>query len=103
MQLKLAASIIAQPRVLVLTQLFDVISETVLRRSLDRLQENGQTTVVYFSGRQRDLGFDSFLYLGHREQRLCSNFEPLLDALDDEICEGTGPRAATAGTLPGSA
>jgi putative ABC transport system ATP-binding protein len=102
MQLKLAASIIAQPRVLVLTQLFDVLSDGVLRRSLDKLQENSRTTVIYFTGRQRDLGFDGYLYLGSKEQRLCESFEPLLDVLDEEICDGTGPRAPSTALLAGA-
>jgi ABC-type bacteriocin/lantibiotic exporter with double-glycine peptidase domain len=102
MQLKLAASIIAQPRVLVLTQLFDVLSEPVLRRSLERLQENSRTTVIYFTGRQRDLGFDAYLYLGRTRQSLCDSLDPLLEQLDDEICEGTGPRASAPGLLAGT-
>ncbi len=102
MQLKLAASIIAQPRVLVLTQLFDVLPQPVLRRSLDRLQESGRTTVIYFTSRQRDLGFDGYLYLGNKEQRLCDSLEPLREHLDDEICEGTGARASAAGLLAGT-
>jgi putative ABC transport system ATP-binding protein len=102
MQLKLAASIIAQPRVLVLTQLFDVLPEQVLRRSLDRLQEGARTTVIYFTSRQRDLGFDKYLFLGHTQQRLCDSLEPLSDQLDDEICEGTGPRPPAPDLLAGT-
>jgi len=102
MQLKLAASIIAQPRVLVLTQLFDVLSEAVLRRSLDALQKNSTTTIIYFTGRQRDLGFDSYLFLGQTQQRLCENAEEFLDALDEEICERAPPRTPAVGLLAGT-
>jgi len=102
MQLKLAASIIAQPRVLVLTQLFDVLSEAVLRRSLDRLQEGSTTTVIYFTGRQRDLAFDSYLYLGQTRQRVGESFEAIRDTLDPQICETGRPRAADTSLLAGT-
>jgi putative ABC transport system ATP-binding protein len=102
MQLKLAASIIAKPRVLVLTQLFDVLPETILRRSLDRLQGGTATTVIYFSARWRDLGFDSYLYLGMQTQRLYDSFESLAELIDDEICEGAEPRTRNAAVLLGT-
>jgi putative ABC transport system ATP-binding protein len=98
MQLKLAAAILAQPRVLVLSQLFDVLPEEVLRRSLDRLQQNSGTTVIYFSGRKRSLGYDAYLYLGHRVQRRYDDFESFSEMLDSEICEGAGSRNLDAGT-----
>lgn len=80
MQLKLAAAIIAKPRVLVLNQLFDGIPEAIIKRSLDMLQRDSATTVIYFSGRERDLGFDSYLYLGVREQRLYGSFAAITAA-----------------------
>ncbi len=82
MQLKLAAAIIAQPSVLVLNQLFDVMPGASLRRALDVLQQNPDTTVIYFSGRERDLGFDTYLYLGHEKQQLYPTFT--------ELCRDTG-------------
>ncbi|MDH3977681.1 MAG: ABC transporter ATP-binding protein/permease, partial [Gammaproteobacteria bacterium] len=76
-QLKLAAALIARPRVLVLSQLLDVIPEEDLRRSLDALQANCECTVVYFTARHRDMGFDNFLFLGTAEQKLYTSFEAL--------------------------
>ena len=67
MQLKLAAAIIAEPKVLVLSELFDTLPDMALRRSLDLLQQ-AKTTVVYFSSRTHDLGFDRYLYLGYDDQ-----------------------------------
>ena len=99
MQLKLAAAIIAQPRVLVLSQLFDMISEDVLRRSLDRLQQQSGSTIIYFSGRQRNLGYDTYLYLGHKFQRRYDDFESFSEMLDSEICEGAVLRTPDVGIV----
>jgi ABC-type bacteriocin/lantibiotic exporter with double-glycine peptidase domain len=85
MQLKLAAAIIARPRVLVLNQLFDGIPDAVLKRSLDMLQRASATTVIYFSGRERDLGFDTYLYLGAQKQRLYESFAALMEATENEL------------------
>jgi ABC-type bacteriocin/lantibiotic exporter with double-glycine peptidase domain len=98
MQLKLAAAIIAKPRILVLNQLFDGVPDAVMKRSLDMLQRDSATTVLYFSGRQRELGFDSYLYLGTREQRVLSSFDALAAAAARETdAAATGaPRPAAA-------
>ncbi len=100
MQLKLAAAIIAQPRVLVLGQLFDTMADELLERSMDMLQESGQTTIIYFSGRPRDLGFDTYLYLGYSEQTLFSTFEELCVHSESRLCEAAGLADAEPG-LPG--
>lgn len=77
MQLKLAAAIIACPRVLVLGELFDAMTSALLERSMDLLQREAQTTIIYFSSRPRDLGFDTYLYLGNEEQPMFHSFEEL--------------------------
>lgn len=92
MRLKLAAAIIARPRVLVLNQLFDGMPDAVLKRSLDMLQRNSTTTVIYFSGRRRELGFDSYLYLGLREQRLYDTFDALAEGVESDL-RAQGDRA----------
>ncbi len=87
MQLKLAASIIARPRVLVLGELFDTMTSAILERSMDLIQREGQTTIVYFSGRPRDLGFDTYLYLGYDEQSLFHSYDELCaKATGGELC-----------------
>lgn len=79
MQLKLAAAIIAKPKVLVLGQLFDTMTGSNLRRALDSLQSQSETSILYLSSRPREIGFDLFLHLGYDEQRLFRSFE--------EMCE----------------
>lgn len=87
MQLMLAAAILAKPKVLVLGQMFDTMTGRFLRRSLDAVQSgDSDTTVIYFSTRPRDLGFDSYLHLGHDEQKLFNTFEKLREHFDSEVC-----------------
>jgi len=72
MQLKLASAIIARPRVLMLNQLYDVLPEATLLRSLELLRSvtAGNCTVIYFSNRDPALEFDLWLKLGTHEQTL---------------------------------
>lgn len=87
MQLKLAAAIIAKPRVLVLGQLFDTMPTQPLSKSLDALQTESLTTVLYFSTRLRDLAFDQFLYLGYEEQGFFDSFDSLCAHADGAPCD----------------
>lgn len=100
MQLKLAAAIIAQPRVLVLGQLFDTMTDESLRRSLDVLQEETLTTVLYFSSRPRELGFDHYLYLGYREQQVFASLDALERRLAESAADGRHDALTTPGTVP---
>lgn len=91
MQLKLAAAIIAKPKVLVLGQLYDTMVGSFLRRSLDEIQSGpSDTTIIYFSTRPRKLGFDSYLHLGNDEQKLFNSFDQLKEHFDTEVCEIDG-------------
>ena len=84
MQLKLAAAILSQPRVLVLTPIFDLMPEEYLRRSLDTLQQEGNCSVIYFSGQNRDMNFSTYLYLGTEEQTLHPSFDALASVFKNE-------------------
>jgi hypothetical protein len=96
MQLKLAAAIIAEPRVLVLNQLFDTMPDDVLRRALDKLQANCNCTVIYFTDRHRALGFDAYLYLGNTRQRVFDSFDALIGGAALEIRDEDGARLGRA-------
>ena len=96
MQLKLAAAIIAEPRVLVLNQLFDTMPDDVLRRALDMLQAKCDCTVVYFTDRHRTLGFDAYLYLGNTRQRVFDSFDALVSGAALEIRDEDGARLGRA-------
>ncbi len=77
MQLKLAAAILARPKLLILNQIFDVMVKSALARSLDLLQKQAGTTVIYFSNREADLDYSHYLYLGATEQEYCSSLKQL--------------------------
>ncbi len=96
MQLKLAAAILAKPKVLVLGQLYDSMLTRQLRESLDRLQEESETTIIDFSSRYRDVGYDLFLHLDLGQQRIFESFDDMCNATDGEPCEGDSesPRAS---------
>jgi putative ABC transport system ATP-binding protein len=72
MRLKLAAAILAQPKVLVLNQLFDTLPEETLRRAVDRLclTCGEPPTVIVFSSARPRMDFDRYLYLSRERQIL---------------------------------
>ncbi|MEM6414255.1 MAG: ABC transporter ATP-binding protein [Pseudomonadota bacterium] len=75
MQLKLAAAILAQPRVLILNQLYDLMAENCIKNAINALRQDPSLTVIYFSNRRQDLGFDSFLYMGRERQCVFDAYE----------------------------
>ncbi|MEM6484655.1 MAG: ABC transporter transmembrane domain-containing protein [Pseudomonadota bacterium] len=81
MQLKLAAAIIAQPRVLVLSQAYDAMPEVHLLRAMDALQQRADTTIVYFTFENIDLRFTNYLRLGYERQTMESSYESLCTSM----------------------
>lgn len=81
MQLKLAAALLAKPRVLVLNQLHDSMDEAHLRGCFDAIQRDGRCTVLLFSNRLPELGFDGWLRLGVTRQTLFDSREAFVESL----------------------
>lgn len=81
LQLKLAAAMIARPRLLVLSQAYDAVPEVQLLRSMDALQETSQTSIVYFTYENADLHFDRYLCLGNDQQLMEESYEALCRAM----------------------
>jgi putative ABC transport system ATP-binding protein len=69
MQLKLAAAILSEPRLLVLSPLFDTVPRPRLNAVFD-LFKDLPTTVLYFSNRPEDVVLDGWLWMGLDAQRL---------------------------------
>lgn len=67
MQLKLANALLSRPRVLLMSQLFDMMPLGVLNATLAELRQNG-TTILLSSGRPEALDLDAWYWLGAREQ-----------------------------------
>jgi putative ABC transport system ATP-binding protein len=85
MQLKLAAAVLARPRILILNQIFDVMPESRLRASLDLLQAESETSVICFSNRYGDVGYDHFLNIAQEKQTLHRSFDAMLEAAGGRI------------------
>nr|WP_298929837.1 ABC transporter transmembrane domain-containing protein [uncultured Erythrobacter sp.] len=83
-QLKLANALLEQPRVLVLSQLFDLVDEDNLARVITELREQAYSTVICFSNRRIDLGFDRFLYLEAKQQRYFDSFDDFCFAVNEK-------------------
>jgi len=91
MQLKLAAAIIARPRIVVLSQLYDVLPTGAINQALKAIRENGDTTVIYFSNRRPTEDFSHFLYMGRSHQRIFSDGDEFMDYYEHRVAA----RAAT--------
>lgn len=72
MQLKLAGALLAEPRILVLSGLYDMMPVGQLNAVFHQLRE-AETTLLYFSNRPDDVELDGFLWLGRQEQRLIAD------------------------------
>jgi len=82
-QLKLANALLEKPRILVLSRLFDLIDPEPIARVVTELRQQAYSTVIYFSNRRIDLGFDRFLYLEADRQRFFDNFEDFRNAMNE--------------------
>lgn len=81
LQVKLAANMIAKPRVLVLSQAYDAVPEVHLLRAMNYLQKHSETTIVYFTYQNIDLAFTHYLRLGHEQQTLERSYEALCESM----------------------
>ena len=81
-QLKLANALLERPRILVLSRLFDLLDPEPVARAVNELRQQAYTTVIYFSNRRIDLGFDRFLYLEADRQRFFDTFEDFSAAMN---------------------
>ncbi len=81
-QLKLANALLERPRILVLSRLFDLLDPEPIERAVSELRAQSYSTVIYFSNRRIDLGFDRFLYLEPGQQRYFDTFEAFSAAME---------------------
>ena len=90
MQLKLAAAILSEPRILVLSPLFDTVARPRLQAVFDHFRQT-DTTILYFSNRPEDLVLDGYLWLGLDRQAMSSErgpFDDLRRAAGRETVDG---------------
>ena len=102
-QLKLANALLEQPRILVLSKLFDLLDEDNLAAAINELREQAYSTVIYFSNRRIDLGFDCFLHLEAHQQRYFDNFDDFCLATNGKHARMPGGPLPLSSTLIGAA
>jgi len=83
MALKLAAALLARPRVLVLSPLYDLLPTERIDAALAALRPSG-TTVLQFTRRPEGLNRDGRLWLGSRSQQRCADESELMAAARTE-------------------
>ncbi|WP_033920483.1 ABC transporter transmembrane domain-containing protein [Sphingomonas sp. 37zxx] len=83
MALKLAASLLACPRVLVLSPLYDLLPTARIDAALAILRESG-TTVLQFTRRPQGLTRDGRLWVGSQVQQRCASEAELIALARDE-------------------
>ncbi|MEM6857464.1 MAG: ABC transporter transmembrane domain-containing protein [Pseudomonadota bacterium] len=83
-QLKLANALLEQPRILVLSKLFDLLDEDNLAAAVNELRVQAYSTVIYFSNRRIDLGFDRFLHMEAKRQGYYANFDDFCLAVNSK-------------------
>ncbi|GGE02280.1 ABC transporter ATP-binding protein [Polymorphobacter glacialis] len=72
MQLRLAAAMLAEPRILVLSPLYDMVSRPRLEAVFDSFTDKA-TTIIYFSNRPEDITLAGFLWLGRDRQQVVAD------------------------------
>jgi len=91
LRLKLAAVLIAKPRILVIGPIYDVLPGHILRRALDTLQRESKVTVVRFSLRQEACNYDRFLFLGAEHQPLFESLDQFRQHIESRVDEIQDP------------
>lgn len=71
MRLKLAGAILARPKLLVLSPLFDMVPGDVLQRLLDAMRDM-PGSLIYFTNRQQPPVLDGYFWLGAARQVIAS-------------------------------
>ena len=62
-------------------QALDLLDPEPIERAVTELRAQAYSTVIYFSNRRIDLGFDRFLYLEAHRQRSFASFEDFHEAI----------------------
>lgn len=77
LRLKLAVALLAKPKILVLTELFDILNQRQRRQILDHIQSQSDMTLLYFSNRKDIESFDRYLLLGQEKQLYFNSLDDL--------------------------
>lgn len=86
MQLKLANALLSKPRLLVLSELFDMMPIPRLKAALDQLRASG-TTVLLSTRRTDAIALDGYMWLGQREQHRFDSHAELVRFAEEREAE----------------
>jgi putative ABC transport system ATP-binding protein len=73
MQVKLAAAILAQPKVLMLSPIYDTVPVKWMQRAAEHFA-GSDTTILYFSNRPEAIQLDGYLWIGKEEQAIVTDW-----------------------------
>ncbi|OYY64339.1 ABC transporter ATP-binding protein [Sphingomonas sp. 28-62-11] len=91
MRLKFAAALLSEPKILVMSPLFDVIPRRDIERMIAAIRP-GQTTMIYFTNREDPPMLDSYAWIGRTSQSRVSD-QAEFDALRFAVREATDAAA----------
>ncbi len=91
LRLKLAAALLGKPHILVVNELFDMISYARRQRIFKRICEDRELTFLYFTNRKDIAVFDRYLFIGEQEQHYLGSLEALRDF--EEVNDRGGDRS----------
>lgn len=87
LKLKLAAVLLAEPQVLVLNQLFDMLPQEILERTLDAYHQQTGATILYFTNRNGLSGFNKYILMEGQDQTVFIDQEEFLRLRNEKINE----------------
>lgn len=99
MRLKLVGAILAEPRILVLSGLYDMLPTHELQAAIKML-DGTDTTIIYFTSRSAGLTFDYWLWLGSDTQLLTRDAEAFAAARAEAATKAPAPDAAASDGRP---
>jgi putative ABC transport system ATP-binding protein len=88
LRLKVAASLLTRPGLLLITEIFDTVNRADRLRIVSHLSTRRDVTVLYFSNRRDSDAFTHFLYIGSQDHRLFTSLAELVDYEERRLREG---------------
>jgi putative ABC transport system ATP-binding protein len=76
--LKIARAILLQPKLIIITEIFDIVRPSLRSKVLRNLTNIHNTKIIYFSNRRDEIiGFDEYLFFDHKQNFVFNNIEDL--------------------------
>jgi putative ABC transport system ATP-binding protein len=79
LRLKIAATLLTRPGLLILTEIFDTVNRADRLRIVNHLSKQRDLTVLYFSNRRDSEAFTHYLYIAPQDHRLFTSLAELTE------------------------